>query len=80
MHQRPQTCEAQMILKLKPQTFSSYVMYISVIFTAVLYLWADGLVLEWSATELWSLFWDLVSGVESGSLFSSALVFSMRLS
>lgn len=36
--------------------------------------------LDCSVIEVESLIWDFVSVVVSGSLFSSALVFSMKLS
>lgn len=49
-------------------------------FIAYWYLRAANLILDCSEIELESLVRDLESGVESGSLFSSAFVFSMKLS
>lgn len=44
------------------------------------YLGTGDLILDCSAIDMESMIWDFVSGVESGSLFSSAFVFSMKLS
>jgi len=44
-----------------------------------LYLCGDGLIADCSKMELETLFCELMSDVESGSLFSSALVFSIKL-
>lgn len=44
------------------------------------YLCVGGLIMDCSKIEFESLIWELTSGVELGSLFSSALVFSMKLS